>query len=131
MALSEEEQKLLDQLEASLVEDDPKLAHMMSGRVHRSPVNTRRAVLGGVGFVVGMVLLIGGVQLFWPVSILGFAVMVVCATYGLGLWGRPTAKNQSSARPATSRGSSPQQAAGTPIMDKFEERWRRRQNGGR
>lgn len=131
MALSEQEQRLLDQLEASLVEEDPKLAHMMSGSVHRRPIDTKRGALGVIGFVLGMGLLIGGIQLFWPISILGFAVMVVSATYGLGLWGgQPKLRSTRTEGTGGPRGSSPQTAPGTPIMDKFEERWRRRQHGG-
>ena len=49
MALSEEEQRLLDQMEAALTAEDPKLVHALRGtgtrRVHR-----RRAAIAGVGF---------------------------------------------------------------------------------
>ena len=64
MALSEQERKLLEQLEASLKADDPDLADTLSGagsvRIHR-----RRATLAGIGFIVGIIALIGGIPLHW------------------------------------------------------------------
>ena len=75
MALSEQERKLLEQLEASLMAEDPKLADTLSGsaatRVHR-----RKAALAGLGFMVGVVTLLIGVQIHPAVSIVGFLVML-------------------------------------------------------
>ena len=52
MALSDEEQRLLEQMEAALAAEDPKLVNALRGtsvrRVHR-----RRAALAGVGFFAG------------------------------------------------------------------------------
>ena len=57
MALSDEEQRLLEQMEAALAAEDPKLVNALRGtsvrRVHR-----RRAALAGVGFFAGLGLLI-------------------------------------------------------------------------
>lgn len=134
MALSDKEQRLLDQLEASLVEEDPKLASMMRGSHHRRPLNTRRVALGIIGFVIGMGLLIGGIQLHWAVSVVGFALMVVAATYGLGLWGSAggtRARKRSTAPRSPRTGEDADPAGSTQIMDRFEERWRRRQSGDR
>jgi hypothetical protein len=57
VALSDEEQRLLEQMEAALAAEDPKLVNALRGtnvrRVHR-----RRAALAGVGFFAGLGLLI-------------------------------------------------------------------------
>ena len=87
MALSEQERKLLEQLEASLMADDPKLADRLSGtaevRVHR-----RRAALAGLGFVVGIVVLLAGVQVHPAISIVGFLIMLGAALLGINSWQR-------------------------------------------
>ena len=81
MALSEEERKLLEQLEASLVAEDPKLAETMRGtgqiRIHR-----KRATLAGLGFVLGLLILVLGVQIHPLVSVAGFVVMLASAIVG-------------------------------------------------
>ena len=77
MALSEEEQRLLDQLEASLRADDPKLAQKLASPAPRV-VHQRRATLAGLGFVVGIVLLLIGLQTAWVVSVVGFVEIKVC-----------------------------------------------------
>ena len=87
MALSDEEQRLLEQMEAALAAEDPKLVNAMRGtgvrRVHR-----RRAALAGVGFFVGLALLIVGVgrdNLIF-LSVLGFVVMVGSAVTAIYSW---------------------------------------------
>ena len=66
MALSEQERKLLEQREASLMAEDPKLADTLSGsstiRIHR-----RRAAIAGVGFIA-----------LCGVAVLNGVVMVSC-----------------------------------------------------
>ncbi len=124
MALSEHEQQLLEQMEAAFAAEDPKLADTLSGNGGRR-VEARRAVGAGLGFAVGIVLLLAGIQTYWLVSVLGFVIMVVAAVVGLNAWqrrGRGSAgrKNRPGARVS---------AADRRIMDRFEERWNRRQQG--
>ena len=132
MALSDEEQRLLEQMEAALAAEDPKLVNAMRGtgvrRVHR-----RRAALAGVGFFVGLALLIVGVgrdNLIF-LSVLGFVVMVGSAVTAIYSWqhvgttpdpgrGRDKAKIPPGPRPPDSQG----------FMDKMEERWRKRRDEG-
>ena len=57
MALSEQEQKRLDQLEASLLADDPKFADTLRG-TPQFRVQRRRAALAGVVFVAGLIALV-------------------------------------------------------------------------
>ncbi len=128
MALSEQERKLLEQLEASLMAEDPKLADTLSGsstiRIHR-----RRAAIAGLGFVVGVVVLLVGVQVHPAVSVLGFLLMLGAALIGINSWrrveydgGQPSRRGPSGPRPGPSNSSQ-------DFMDKLEERWRRRQQG--
>jgi hypothetical protein len=60
MALSDEEQRLLEQMEAALAAEDPKLVNTLRGtgarRVHR-----RRAALAGVAFLIGLAVVIVGI----------------------------------------------------------------------
>lgn len=130
MALSEQERKLLEQLEASLMAEDPKLADTLSGtaeiRVHR-----RRAAVAGLGFVLGILILLGGVQVHWTVSVLGFVVMLASALVGISSWRRVGDDGGQPARPAAGPSKpAPSAESSTDFMDRLEERWRRRQEGG-
>ena len=126
MALSEQERKLLEQLEASLMADDPKLADRLSGtaevRVHR-----RRAALAGLGFVVGIVVLLAGVQVHPAISIVGFLIMLGAALLGINSWQRVGDDGSQPAKPAAPKNTPPT----SDFMDKLEERWRRREQGDR
>src|SRR3954470_10980473 len=75
MPLSEHEQKLLEQLERQLHEDDPKFANSMGSDPGRS-WSTRHIVIGVLATLAGVLLLLVGVSLqniF--VGVLGFVVM--------------------------------------------------------
>lgn len=129
MALSDEEQRLLDQMEAALAAEDPKLVNALRGtgtrRVHR-----RRAALAGVGFFVGLALLVVGISTHWVFSILGFVVMVVSAVTAIYSWPHVGSGNDPT-RPSD-RLKAPQPSGpddGQGFMDKMEERWRRRRDG--
>jgi hypothetical protein len=150
--LSEEELRLLEQMERALVAEDPKLASTMRGTSLRASAR-RRAVLAGGVFVIGIVVLMtGAVTAVIPVGILGFVVMLGSAYVALSSWrgqnhaaeqpgaaqagSRPNftvvegarSKKRAPKPPRTPRGRS--SSSGT-MMQRFEERWRRRrdQNG--
>src|SRR3954451_25307159 len=73
--LSEEELRALEQMERALVQEDPKLASTLRGTNLRRAAR-RRAVLAGVGFVLGIaILMVGAVARLTVVGILGFVVM--------------------------------------------------------
>ncbi len=131
MALSEQERKLLEQLEASLMAEDPKFAQTLSGaggiRIHR-----RRATLAGLGFVVGLLLLVVGVQIHPAVSIVGFVIMLAATIIGVSSWQRVTGESQPRV-PTPGPGPGPQgpsKPSNQDFMEKLEERWRKRQDGG-
>jgi hypothetical protein len=127
--LSEHEQRLLEQMERALYEDDPKLASTLRGSDVRRR-QRRRFGLAAIGFLIGVALLLAGVvSQIWPVSVLGFVQMLVSVTYVVSWWGRaPTAEAQGTA-PTTKRGRKASNAKSSgSFMDNVEERWRRRRD---
>ena len=134
MALSDEEQRLLAQMEAALAAEDPKLVNALRGtgvrRVHR-----RRAAVAGVGFFLGLALLVVGITLDGEilsvlVSVLGFVVMVAAAVVAIYSWqhvgGAGADPAQTPDRATSAQGS---RAAGDQgFMNKMEERWRKRRD---
>ena len=83
MPLSEEELRLLEQMERALVEEDPKFASTLRGTTLRQSAR-RKAILAGVVFVGGIVVLMtGAIQALPVVGVLGFLIMLVSATVGL------------------------------------------------
>ena len=75
MALSEHEQRLLDQLEQQLHAEDPKFANSMATSAGRG-ISTRRIVLGALMAVAGLaVLLLGITEAGIAVGVIGFLVM--------------------------------------------------------
>ena len=146
MPLSEEELRLLEQMERALVEEDPKLASTLRGTAFRRSAR-RRAVVAGVCFVVGVVVLMtGAVAQITPVGIVGFVIMLVSATVALtALRGQQaTGPDPRAAHP--SRGFTVIEGGRTgkagkvkrgrrhhsshSFMERMEERWRRRREDG-
>ncbi len=86
MPLSEEELRLLEQMERALAAEDPKFVSALQGRTLRR-VARMRTVGAGVVFLGGVALLMGGAmaQLTW-LGIIGFLVMLGSATLGLAAW---------------------------------------------
>ena len=87
MPLSEEELRLLEQMERALVEEDPKFASTLRGTSLRRSAR-RRAIVAGVVFVLGIAMLMGGVMsgtgaLGFAIGIAGFVVMLGSATVAL------------------------------------------------
>ncbi len=83
MPLSEEELRLLEQMERALVQDDPKLASTLRGTAARRHAR-RRVIYAGVGLLVGMaVLLAGAITSITALGIAGFVVMLASAAVGL------------------------------------------------
>jgi hypothetical protein len=130
--LSEHEERLLDQIERALEAEDPKFAHAVrtsDPRVHYK----RRVVKAGLGFLIGVALLLAGVisKYIW-IGVAGFLVMLATAMWALTSWRRingAVAKRAPSARPARRRRKGRSRATGHGFMERLEERWRRRQEG--
>lgn len=115
MPLSEHEQRILDEIERRLTEDDPKFARGVGGSTPhgRSVRRLRRAI---AGFMAGFCLLIAAIV--YPAGFLGlglasFVVMLPCAVVIA-----TTAKSLGRERtPAVGRAS---------WFTKMEQRWRKR-----
>lgn len=87
MALSREEQRLLDQMEAALSEQDPDLKVRVR-RSDRRQLRWLRALCAGVVFLVGLALLVAGMSTAVTLSVVGYAVMVAAAVVGVFSWSR-------------------------------------------
>jgi hypothetical protein len=143
--LSEHEQRQLEQIEQALYADYPKLAQAVRAKDPRIHYK-RRVVYAAIGFLLGVGLLLAGVvsKLIF-VGVGGFVVMLACAMWALTSWrhiggvasGRSTgpscgpgdARSQRRGRKA---GKDRRGRAGRAgFMERLEERWRRRQEGGR
>jgi DUF3040 family protein len=143
--LSEEELRLLEQMERALVEEDPKLASTLRGTSLRRSAR-RRAILAGACFVVGVaVLMSGAITAYWMLGMLGFVIMLGSATVAVtALRGRQAApaENRSAGHPAhgftvieggrAGRTRRTRRVSSGSFMERLEERWRRRRedNGG-
>lgn len=86
MPLSEEELRLLEQMERALAAEDPKFVSALQGRTLRR-VARMRTVFAGVAFLGGIALLMGGAiaELPW-LGIIGFLVMLGSAMFGIAAW---------------------------------------------
>ncbi len=132
MPLSEHEQRLLEQMERALYAEDPKLASTLRGSDLRHH-QRRRIALGTLGVVAGLALLLAGVTLGWGVGLAGFLLMLVSAWWIMGAWrSGPKASStagQGSGAPAEQLQAKRAKAPRAGMMDRFEERWRRRREG--
>ena len=135
MPLSDEEARMLQQLEQSLAAEDPEFASTLRGSKALAH-NRRVAVIAGLGFVLGIVLLFAGAvaALTW-LGILGFLTMLGAGYAFATAWRRGIGAGD---EPAPSRGAGPRGASakghggdksGTSFVDRMEERWQRRQDG--
>ena len=146
MELSEEELRLLEQMERALVEEDPKLASTLRGTSFQRAAR-RRMVLGGAILVVGVGLLIAAVligenQVVRTVmGVLGFVVMLGGAILALTSARSPGHRPVSPTVRASGksgfgvvdggRAHRPRrQRSASPFMERMEERWRRRRERG-
>ncbi|WP_026552904.1 DUF3040 domain-containing protein [Arthrobacter sp. H20] len=118
MALSEHEQRLLDQLEQQLHADDPKFASSMASSSPRT-MSTRRIVIGALMAVAGiLILLLGVANQIILVGVAGFLVM------GAGVYfGTTRAKgNDSASLPRGTAKSAPVNRNGG-FLSTLEEKW--------
>ncbi len=125
MPLSEQEQRLLDEMERSLYHNDADFVATMGARSGARP-NYTSLVVGILFAVLGIATLVTGVIVQQPlVGVLGFAIMfagVLIAITPRRSGGKAHARGP--ARPAkrTRRNSG-------GFMDSLGERWDRRQDG--
>jgi len=80
MSLNEHEQKILDEIERQLYEEDPKLAQKVAKAV-RTGQDRWRMRLAAVVFIVGAVVMFASFTQTWIVAGIGFLIMVASAAW--------------------------------------------------
>jgi Protein of unknown function (DUF3040) len=129
MPLSENEQRMLEQIERALVEDDPKFASAVRSTNPRTYL-VRRIRRNAVLFALGLAMLVVGVVLSQLptltviLGILGFAIMLAAALRGAADLRRISGRNADARRRGTAR-----RRPRASFMERVEERWRRRWEG--
>jgi hypothetical protein len=138
--LSEHERRQFEQIEQALRADDPRFAEAVAAagpRVHYK----RRVIVAAIGFVAAVGLLLAGLVInVIPVAVAGFVVMLASSLWAVTSYRRMTGittgrvpaqarRSGKERRAATGRRSGKQ--AGSGLMERLEERWRRRQAGDR
>ncbi|KRF37744.1 DUF3040 domain-containing protein [Nocardioides sp. Soil805] len=145
MPLSEEELRMLEQMERALVAEDPKLASTLRGTAMQRAAR-RRAIASGVVFVAGMALLTCGVIFTQTVlGIAGFLVMLAAAAVAVTALRNPgaSAPHRRDTRHTgfgvvdggragkSSRFSRTRRTKSSgSFMERMDERWRRRRDSG-
>lgn len=128
MPLSEHEKRQLQQIEQALRAGDPRFADAVRAadpRVHHK----RRVIVAVLGFVIGVGLLLAGVVInVILIAVAGFVVMLACSLWAVRSYRRMTGCGPGRV-PARAR--HPAKQAGSRLMRRLEERWRRRQERGR
>jgi hypothetical protein len=155
--LSDEEMRLLEQMERALVEEDPKFASTLRGTTFARATRLR-VIVSAVVFVVGVVVLMTGAvtgggsgrTVGIVIGIVGFVLMLASATIGLSAWrGRQAAadghgQEHSDQAPDSPAGLSliqggrtmrkPRRSTGSTrrpkgsFMQRMEQRWQNRRN---
>jgi hypothetical protein len=126
--LSEHEQRLLEQIERALVDDDPKFASTVRTGDRRLRAR-RKMQLGGLLVVVGLaVLVIGPVAHSVILGVLGFLVMLAGAVLGVLNYKTATGAVEpgTTAGPASRGTGGRSRARRQPLKNRLEERFRRR-----
>lgn len=145
MPLSEEELRLLEQMERALVEEDPKLASTLRGTSLRRSAR-RRAIIAGVCFAGGIaVLMTGVITEFWVVGIVGFVIMLASATVAVTALRGQQAAQHGHGDPRAAAGHTThgftvidggrsgrsrrnKRRSSGSFMERMDERWRRRRD---
>ncbi|MEY9953239.1 DUF3040 domain-containing protein [Leifsonia sp. EB34] len=123
MPLSEHEQRLLEEMERSLYQNDADFVAKVGGK--RARPAYRSIVLGILLAVIGVAVLVTGVFVQLPiVGILGFVVMFGGVLLAIAP-GKRVAVD-----PDAAAGSSGKPTRGQPgFMDRMNDRWDKRQDG--
>ena len=126
MALSEQEQQMLREIEESLLAEDPKFGSTATSRTSfdAMPADGKLTMRSLAIIVLGLVLLVGGMALaaqsvwFVTISIIGFAVMF----FG-GLWALRTPNTPSAGGARLNAG---EESKSSGMSARMEENFRRR-----
>jgi flagellar biosynthesis/type III secretory pathway M-ring protein FliF/YscJ len=130
MPLSEHEQRILAEIERRLLEEDPKFAQQVgsSFQAHLA----RRLKLAGLGFVLGLVILVVGFIQNVGLGVAGFVVMlisifeVVRTLRRRAAINRPAERGGQAAAAAAPRQRTPGKSSLESWWGRMTERWRQR-----
>lgn len=131
MPLSEHEQRILAEIERRLLEEDPKFAQQVgsSFQAHLA----RRLKLAGLGFVLGLVILVVGFIQNVGLGVAGFVVMLISIFEVVRTLRRRAAINrpaerggQGGATAAAPRQRAPGKSSLESWWGRMTERWRQR-----
>ena len=137
MPLSEHEQRQLEQIEQALYREDPKFGRLVRSsdpRVHYK----RKLVQALIGVIVGAGLLAAGVvthRVYLEAA--GAAIVLLSLVWAMVSWRRHVARVRPARAKAKLKGQArsapgrPAQSRRARMMERMEERWRRRQEGDR
>jgi hypothetical protein len=130
--LSEHEQRLLEQIERALVDDDPKFASSVRTGDRRLKAR-RKLQLGALLVVAGMAVLVGGaVARSVPLGVLGFLVAFGGVILAVLNYKVATGAVEAPSSSSGTRGSGPSgrghggRVGRQPLKNRLEERFRRR-----
>jgi hypothetical protein len=131
--LSEHEQRLLEQIERALVDDDPKFASSVRTGDRRLKAR-RKLQLGAFLVVVGMAVLLGGaVARSVPLGVLGFLVAFGGVVLGVlhykiatGVVEAPSTPSGPGGAATSGKGARGNRVGRQPLKSRLEERFRRR-----
>ena len=126
MALSDREQKLLEQMEKALYAEDPKFASTLrrSG-LTIAPGERRHVILGLLSLVAGLALVFGSVvSKMVIVGIPGFLLVLT----GFVFIARGLQEPVAAATPTPSKVRN--RSKNSKLMSRLEERWQQRRDGG-
>jgi len=113
MALSDHEKRMLQEMEAALMTEDPRLVSALSGE--GKPMGRNR-IMAGLGLILlGILVLFGGlIAKVTPVGVLGFIIALGGVITAISSIGRP---------------SMPKRKGSSSISARLEQRWDERNNG--
>lgn len=120
MPLSEQEQRLLEEMERGLYQNDSDFVARVTRR-HGRPTYTS-ITLGVLGALAGVAVIVVGLVMRWPwLGVIGFVVMLVGVLFAL----RPGMR---SAKPRTgaAQRSAPRGSSNGSFMDRMNDRWDKR-----
>ncbi|MBM6404011.1 DUF3040 domain-containing protein [Phycicoccus sp. CSK15P-2] len=126
MPLSDHEQQMLEQMEQALTAEDPKFASQMKSSGLGS-IQRRRWVVGAVGVLIGLGLVLVGVNTTMWVGAVGFAVMVMAAVFAATPSRASRLGVVSEDGTVQSKGARSRKKGGS-LIDRLDERWERREN---
>jgi hypothetical protein len=128
MPLSEHEQRLLEQIERALYDEDPKFASTVRGGKLRRP-SRRRRIQGVALFVIGVVMLVLGVVFSSStvgiiISVVGFLAMFGGAVLAITSFG--ARKKEAAAEGEAAAPGAATEKERSRFTSRMEERFRRR-----